>query len=165
MAFRHLQNKTSEPVATIRAALDNRSLCLFFCMCVCVCVCVFFFFFFFFFQFLFLANGEGSDNLFTLLDHKKLSRLYHFSTNIKGDVSCWSVNWPLVTPRHKWFRQNRTHLTTYLRLKKKKTNNKKQDKRAEDCTTFSFFRNSTPLNRIYTTNDKLTNFGYCLQLI
>ena len=70
---------TSEPAAIIRAALHNRSLC--------------FFIFVFCFQFLFLANGEGSDNLFTLFDHKKKkTRLYHFSTNINGDVSCRSVN-------------------------------------------------------------------------
>ena len=39
--------------------------------------------------------------------------------NINGDVTCQSVNWPLVTPRHKRFRQNRTHLTTYVRLENK----------------------------------------------
>ena len=59
----------------------------------------------------------------------KLSRLYHFNTTIDGDVSCRSVNLPLVTPRHKWFRQNRTLFTTHLRL---------ESKLEQHCNTFSF---------------------------
>ena len=49
----------------------------------------------------------------------KLSRLYHFNRNINGDVGCRSINWLMVNQRHKWFRQERTHLATYLRLENK----------------------------------------------
>ena len=50
----------------------------------------------------------------------KLSCLY-FNRNINGDVCCQSgsANWPMVTPWHKWFRQDHTHMTTYLRLENK----------------------------------------------
>ena len=111
--------QTSEPAAIIRAALHNQSLCLFI------------------FNFRYLLSilifgewGRIRQHVHTFRP-LKLSRLYHFNRNINLNVSCRSVNWPLITPRHKWFRQNRTHLTTNLRLE-----NKLKD--PEYCTTFSF---------------------------
>ena len=99
--------QTSEPAAIIRAALYNRSLCLFI--------------FNFGYLLSILIFGEWGKirqpvHTFRPL---KLSRLYNFSRNINVNVSCRSVNWTLATPRHKWFRQNRTHLTTNLRLESK----------------------------------------------
>ena len=97
----------------------------------------------------------------------KLASLYHFNRNINSDVSdvsCPSVNWLLVTPRHKWFRQSRTYLTTYLRLE-----NKLKDQSI--ALHSPFFRKSTQWKGVYTTNDKFTlflfifNFRYLLSIL
>ena len=102
-------SQTPKPavINIMRATLHNRSFCLFI------------------FNFRYLPSILIFGELGRIKQHvhtfrpPKHSRLYHFSRNINDDVSCRSVNWPLVTPRHKWFRQNRTHLTTYLRLENK----------------------------------------------
>ena len=106
MAFRLLQKKPSD----IRAGRYNQSRSLFY-----------FQFSLFAFNSYFWRMGKYeriSQSVHTFRP-PKFSHLYHFNMNINGDVSCRSVNWPLVTPRHNWFRQNRTHLTTYLRLENK----------------------------------------------
>ena len=100
--------QTSEPAVIIRAALHNRSLCLFI-----------FNFRYFFISILIFGEWRRIRQPVHTFRPQKLSCLYHFNMNINGDVSCRSVSWPLVTPRHKWFRRNRTHSTTYLRLENK----------------------------------------------
>ena len=86
---------TSEPVAIFKAALHNQSLCLFILN----------------FRYLLSILSFREWGRIRQPAHSfrppKLSRVYNFNRNINGDVSCRSVNWPLVTPRHKGFRQSK----------------------------------------------------------
>ena len=71
---------------------------------------------------------------------QNLLRFYHLNRNNNGNV------WPIVTPRHKWFRQDHTNSTTYLGLK-----DKLKDQR--NALHSPYFEIPCHKKRIYTTDD------------
>ena len=140
-----LSDMTSEPTDIVRVALHHRSYCLFILH-------------FRHFVVNFNFSGTKTDQT-TGLHVNYATHFRHWWIGWKSQpvlasmFLCRAVDSLPVTPRHKWFRQDGTHLSTFHF-------GRKQVKRLEDSMTFSFYRKFTPYRNKCVRG--MINLPFCL---